>query len=126
MAMHQSDYKNVDSIKRAVTRDDVITELGAPKYSEKTPSGRTDIFSFRQGYSNGNKGARVFFHTVADMASLFLWEAVGTPSELLADGKNVKLEVYYNENDEVVGHKFLSGQESSNQTSTNKVEGGSL
>ena len=57
-----------------------------------------DIFSFVQGYSTANKASRATLHTVGDILTLGLWEVVGTPAEMIADGSDVRAEVLYDKN----------------------------
>ena len=107
MAVRQPEYKNTKIVKNSVSREELIAEFGIPKYTEKTADGRMDVFSFKQGYGKGNKAARVFFHSAADIFSLFLWEVIGTPSEMIANGHEVKFKVVYDNSDKVTSYEFF-------------------
>ena len=60
-----------------------------------------DVFSFTQGYGAGNRAGRVAFHATAHVASLGLWEIVGTPLETVFDGTPMRVEVFYDAEDRV-------------------------
>lgn len=101
MAIKQPPYKDLTGIKKGITRSEVIAELGTPVLSEEKDGKKKDIFVFKQGYGRGNKAFRVLFHTAADVFTLFLWEVIGTPTELIANGRDVKMEVFYDEKEYV-------------------------
>ncbi|MCB9747857.1 MAG: hypothetical protein H6755_05550 [Candidatus Omnitrophica bacterium] len=107
MAAKQPEKKNLKVLSLGTPRTHVIAELGAPEYSEEKNGIKVDIFSFQQGYSKGAKVGRAFFHGTADIFSLGLWEVIGTPVEAIADGKQMKIEIIYDEDDKVVETKYL-------------------
>ena len=107
MAVKQPDYKNTKIVHESIPREMLIAEFGIPRYTEQTPDGRLDIFSFKQGYGKGNKVARAFFHGTADLFTLFLWEVIGTPTELIANGHDVKFKVKYDSSDKVKSYEFF-------------------
>lgn len=59
------------------------------------------MFSFKQGYGKAAKFGRAMKHGVADIATLGLWEIIGTPVESAFDGNNVAYQITYDENDNV-------------------------
>jgi hypothetical protein len=112
MAAKQPDKKDTSLLKRGTPRKHVIAEFGKPVYTiEKDDGCKKDVFVFVQGYSDGEKAGRAFFHGAADFFTLGLWEVVGTPAETLADGTEVKVEVDYDANDRVDQIFVLKGDE---------------
>lgn len=81
MAAHQPDEKDLSVLSVGQPRARLIAELGPPVSSQYDKGVRTEIFSFTQGYSGGAKAGRAILHGAADVATLGLWEAVGTPTE---------------------------------------------
>ena len=108
-ATNQPDKKNLAVLSNGFPRSHVIAELGAPGWSEEKNGGRTDIFSFKQGYSKGAKVGRAFFYGAADLVTLGMWEVVGTPVETIASGTDVKVQVTYDHDDRVQGVEYLEG-----------------
>ncbi len=108
-ATKQPGKKDVSVLKAGTPRGHVIAELGSPVHSEKIDGCRMDIFAFTQGYSTGAKSARALFHGAADVATLGLWEVVGTPAESMASGREVSVQVQYDQNDCVQTVKALKG-----------------
>ena len=112
MAANQPDEKDVSVFNVGTPRMHVIAEAGRPMYSEKNADGTlTDTFVFVQGYSSGSKGGRAVFHTAADVLTLGLWEVIGTPVEMTADGTEVKVQVEYDANEKVQNIIALAGEE---------------
>ena len=60
-----------------------------------------EIYRFVDGYSAGAKAGRAVFHGTADLFTLGLWEAIGTPTEGIFNGDEMAYEVSYDENDRV-------------------------
>ena len=110
MAAKQPEKKNMTVLSEGTPRGHVIAELGSPIHSEQTSDGKMDIYKFVQGYSKGAKAGRALFHGVADVATLGLWEVIGTPVEGIADGTEVTVEVHYDKDDRVSTVKSLSGE----------------
>lgn len=106
-AIKQPDYKNISLFKEDVKRGELIKEFGEPIYSEEKPDGKMEIFSFKQGYSKGNKAIRALFHGAADVYTYGFWELLGTPVEKAANGKNIKVTVVYDKTDVVKKAVFL-------------------
>jgi len=109
MALKQPDYQDTRIVQQGTSRTTLIGHFGLPSYTEKTTAGgRVDIFTFKQGYSIGHKLLRAFFHLTADLFTFFLWELVGTPTELTADGHDVKFKAVYDEQDNVISYEFFN------------------
>lgn len=111
MAANQPQRKDVNVLDRGTFRNTVIAELGAPAYTEVKEGKKCDVFSFVQGYSKGAKVGRSVFHGAADVLTLGLWEVAGTPIEAMADGNEVKVEVFYDANDTVERVKVIKGSD---------------
>ncbi|MBY0473972.1 MAG: hypothetical protein K2Q13_02790 [Nitrosomonas sp.] len=101
MAAKQPEKKDIDLLKEGVTRTQLISEFGAPVISEYKDGKRIEIFKFVQGYSTGTKAGRAFLHGAANVATLGLWELVGTPTEITFSGDDMAFHVQYDENDVV-------------------------
>jgi len=64
------------------SRGEVITRLGAPKFSDTDPQGRKqDTFEFESGFHQASK-ARVILYLAADVFTLTLAELILWPMEL--------------------------------------------
>jgi len=101
MASHQPDKKDITLFTAGTPRTLLLAEFGQPVASEMREGKRVDIFSFVQGYSQGAKSGRAFFHGAADVLTLGLWEVVGTPAESAMSGDKLIYEVTYDANDKV-------------------------
>ena len=113
MAAKQPPKKDLRVLEKGTSRSMVLAELGAPVTTDEKDGKKVDIFSFRQGYTTGVKTSRAVFHGLADIASLGLWEVVGTPTEIIASGKDIKVEVVYDQNEKVdqVNYLYLKKDE---------------
>lgn len=111
MAAKQPQRKDVHVLDRGSFRNTVIAELGAPTYTRVEDGMKCDIFSFVQGYSKGVRIGRTVFHGAADVLTGGLWEVAGTPIEAMADGNEVKVEVFYDANDTVDRVKVIKGND---------------
>jgi hypothetical protein len=111
MAIKQPDKKDLNVLTEGTPRTSVIAELGVPLWSGEENDKKTDIFNFTQGYSKGTKVGRALFHGAADVFSFGLWEVIGTSSEAIFDGKDMKIKVVYNNNDLVESIEYLHKQE---------------
>ena len=107
MATKQPGLKNLSVLDEGTPRINVVVELGAPLISEEKDGSKVDVFAFTQGYSKGTKAGRAFFHGVADVFTLGLWEVIGTPIEATATGTEMKVRVAYDEEDRVKTVEFL-------------------
>jgi len=109
MATQQPDKKDLSQLHEGASREDIILELGEPIESKNGSNGLVDVYKFIQGYSSGVKTSRAVLHGVADVFTLGLWEAVGTPTEMIADGSEIILKVHYDWNNKVKNIDVLSG-----------------
>lgn len=99
MAAKQPSKKDVSVLREGTRRSLVLAEFGHPVASEKNDEGRVDVYKFTQGYSSGAKAGRAMIHGAADVVTLGLWEVVGTPTEAAFDGREMAVEIQYDEND---------------------------
>jgi hypothetical protein len=111
MATQQPSRKDLSVLTTGVDRPRVISELGPPISSGEKDGSKTDIHSFKQGYSQGAKVGWTLFHGVADVFTLGLWEVVGTPVEAVATGTDMRVQVFYDKDDRVKEIKCFQGQE---------------
>ena len=100
--------KDLSVLTPGTQRDRVIAELGAPAMSDPIEGGKKDIYSFVQGYSGGAKAGRVAWHATADLFTLGLWEAVGTPIEATYSGKRITVRVFYDSADRVTKSETIA------------------
>ena len=108
MATKQPEKKDISLLTEGVSRAVLISEFGAPVISEYKNDKRFEIFKFVQGYSTGAKAGRAFFHGAASVATLGLWELVGTPAEITFNGDEMAFQVSYDENDLVDEVKLIT------------------
>lgn len=110
-AAQQPDKKDLGVLREGTPRTRVIAELGEPTHTDQPANGqdRTDVFSFKQGYSKGVKVGRVLGHCAADVVTWGLWEVIGIPAETLADGTDVQVAVAYDGNDNVKQIQVFKG-----------------
>lgn len=111
-AARQPDKKNLGVLHEGTPRAQVIAELGAPTYTKPKPDGSVeDVFAFKQGYTKGMKMGRAFVHGAADVATGGLWEVIGIPAEIWADGTDVQVLVTYDQDERVKYRRVFKGQE---------------
>ena len=108
MAAKQPPKKDLAVLGVGSPRSLVLAELGQPVSTETRDGKRVDVFSFTQGYSKPAKAGRALFHGAADIFTLGLWEVVGTPTEMVFDGKKMSFEVMYDADDRVENVADLS------------------
>ena len=101
MAAKQPEKKDTKMLAVGVPRAVILAEFGAPVSTVKNGDETVDIFSFKQGYGKAAKFGRMTFHGVADVATLGLWEIIGTPVESGFDGNNIAYQITYDQNDNV-------------------------
>ena len=101
MAAHQPSRKDTDLLSPGVPRNLVVAELGAPVTTDVKDGKRVEVFSFVQGYRNGVRIGRTVAHATADVLTLGLWEAAGTPTEAALHGTQVAYEVTFDAHDKV-------------------------
>ncbi len=81
-AASQPGPADVTGIGVGTRRTEVITRLGAPKFSDTDPSGqKQDTFEFQSGFHQASK-ARVILYLAADVFTLCLAEIILWPVEL--------------------------------------------
>ncbi|MBI5410068.1 MAG: hypothetical protein HZA14_11935 [Nitrospirae bacterium] len=110
LAARQPTKKNLSVLQNNVSRDRVLAELGQPISSEMFGGERVEIYQFKQGYQEPTKAARALFHGAADVFTLGIWEAVGTPAELLLNGQEIAVRVVYDNEDHVKAVRVLKGK----------------
>jgi hypothetical protein len=110
-ATQQPGKKNLAVLAPGTPRSHVIAELGAPIWSEERDGQRVDLFTFKQGYTKPVKAGRALVHGAADVVTGGLWEVVGIPAESLADGKDVKVEIVYDDRRAVKTMEVIAGQD---------------
>jgi len=102
MAAKQPDKKDLDLFKVGTPRSLLLAEFGLPIASEVRKDGKKyEIFAFTQGYSAPVKAGRAIFHGAADILTLGLWEAVGTPTEGAFDGTEMAYQVRYDGDEKI-------------------------
>jgi hypothetical protein len=97
MAYKQPDKKDLNVLNKGTPRALVIAELGQPAFTETK--------------DNVRKAGRVAFHGAADLLTMGLWEVLGTPVEMAADGTEVKVQVAYDARDCVDYIQVLKGDD---------------
>ncbi len=107
MAAQQPGKKNLDVLNSGMPRDEIIAQFGMPISSETVNGSKVEMYRFTQGYSKGVKISRAVFHGVADVFTLFIWELIGTPTEAIANGKEMTVKVKYTADDRVDEVNFL-------------------
>ena len=101
MAAKQPPKKDVGLLAPGVPRNLVLAELGQPVASDIKDGKRVEVYSFVQGYSKGARVSRTIAHGTADVLTLGLWEAAGTPTEAIFNGTRVAYEVTYDAGDRI-------------------------
>jgi hypothetical protein len=114
-ATQQPPKKDLGVLSQGTARTHVIAELGAPTWSDEREGDTVDVFAFKQGYTKGVKAGRALIHGAADVATFGLWEVVGIPAEMLADGTDVRVEVHYDANQDVRSVEVIKGQKAFEQ-----------
>ncbi len=109
-ASQQPPKRNLNVLSQGMPRTHVIAELGAPTWSDPRSETPVDVYSFKQGYTKGVKAGRALVHGAADVATWGLWEVVGIPAETLADGSDVQVAVYYDQNQQVNTVDVIKGE----------------
>ena len=101
MASNQPHKKNLTVLEVGKHRNYVISELGAPVTSENANGERKEIYTFEQGYSKAARISRTLWHTTADIATIGLWEVIGSPAEMYFDGQQLSYEVVFDDQDNI-------------------------
>lgn len=108
MASKQPSKKNTTMLNTGIPRSLVVAEFGAPVISEMKEGKRYEIYTFVQGYSTASKVGRAFWHGAADVATVGLWEIIGTPTETVFNGKKMSYEIFFDQNDNIESYKLLT------------------
>lgn len=111
MAANQPGPKDLSLLNKGTPRAKLIAEYGAPIHTETKDGTRRDIFKFKHGYHGGVKAGRAVAHGAATVATLGLWEIVGTPTEGYLNGTELSAEVHYDGGDAVAIVKPLTGED---------------
>ncbi|ENX17113.1 hypothetical protein F889_03489 [Acinetobacter colistiniresistens] len=107
MASNQPHKKNLSVLEVGKHRNNVISELGAPVTSEIQNGERKEIYTFQQGYSKGARISRTLWHTTADIATIGLWEIIGSPTEIYFNGQQLSYEVVFDDRDNIKSAKLI-------------------
>ncbi|CAM4353433.1 hypothetical protein [Acinetobacter pragensis] len=107
MVSKQPTKKNTQMIQQGISRNMVVAEFGAPVTSEYKNGKRYEIYTFTQGYSTASKIGRAFWHGAADVATVGLWELIGTPAETVFNGKKMSYELVFDEKDQLESYQHL-------------------
>jgi outer membrane protein assembly factor BamE (lipoprotein component of BamABCDE complex) len=108
-ATQQPGKKDLNVLSEGMPRTHVIAELGAPIWSDERDGDIVDVFAFKQGYTKTVKAGRALVHGAADVATFGLWEVVGIPAEMLADGTEIRVEVHYEPGQRVRSVEVIKG-----------------
>ncbi|SEK84125.1 hypothetical protein [Nitrosovibrio tenuis] len=101
MAATQPSAKNTELFRVGTSRNALLAEFGAPAVTEVRNGRQHEVFRFVQGYSTAARSGRALLHGVADVATLGLWEVVGTPTEAIFSGDEMAYDVTYDKDDVV-------------------------
>lgn len=110
MAVKQPDKKDLTVLKKGTQRGLVISELGDPISSEQQENKTIELYKFVQGYNKVTKAGRALVHGAADVFTLGIWEAVGTPAEAIFDGSEMLVQVTYDEKSKISHVELLKGK----------------
>jgi len=113
MAAQLPDKKNLEVFKPGVPRQVVLAEMELPSGYENRNGVRSEVYKFKQGYSQPVKISRALLHGTADILTFGLWEAVGTPAELVFSGTDTMVMVTYNAGGRVETVEYFKGGEQS-------------
>jgi hypothetical protein len=91
MAVKLPDKKNMQAFTPGVPRPVVLAEMGLPVSYEDRNGVRSEVFRFKQGYSQQTKISRAVLHGTADILTFGLWEVVGTPVEYYFSGTDTMM-----------------------------------
>ena len=107
MAVKQPDKKNMSILNSGGARDSIIAEFGMPVGTVTKNGKKVETYQYNQGYSKGNKWSRAIAYGVLDVLTLFIWEIIGIPIELVANGKQKTVKVTYDSQDLVEDISFI-------------------
>jgi hypothetical protein len=109
MAAQLPDKKNLEVFAPGVPRQMVLAEMGLPASYEDLNGVRSEVYKFRQGYSQPAKISRAVFHGAADIMTVGLWEVVATPTEYVFSGTDMLVRVTYNRYERVDSVEYFQG-----------------
>jgi len=112
-ATEQPEKKDLGVLKPGMSRMAVVSELGLPVKQESKNGCRTELYSFKQGYSKAAKFGRAMFHGAADVFTWGLWEIAAGPIQQYFNGEATEVLVNYNSSDRVEAVEYLKGGEQS-------------
>lgn len=115
MAANQPGQKDLTLLAKGQPRAKLIAEYGTPIHTEVRDGMKRDIFKFKHGYHGGVRAARAVLHGTASLATLGLWEIVGTPTEGYLNGTELSAEVIYDADDRVANAVPLTGEDEINR-----------
>ena len=95
MALSGDPAPDLSVVKIGAPRDDVELQLGQPHKSVQQANG-TEVATYKYEVGNDPNAVRAIGHAALDVASVGLWEVVGTPIEA-ATGDEFELEITYDE-----------------------------
>lgn len=110
MASKQPSKKNLTVLEIGKHRNYVISELGAPVTSETINGERKEIYTFQQGYSKAARVSRTLWHTTADIATIGLWEIIGSPTEVYFNGEQLSYEVVFDDQDHIKSSQLIKNE----------------
>lgn len=110
MAANQPAKVDEGILAVGMPRDSVLAELGAPVSTETKDGKRIDIINFTQGTNMGWKIGRAVFHGAADFFTLFLWELIAMPIEMVWGKKEKSVRVIYDSKDQIETVQYLKKQ----------------
>ncbi len=97
----KKDGTNISKVQQCKTRNQFICLGGKIINSDRMPNG--DLIEVYQFKNERGSAARALMHGVLDVATLGIWEAVGTPIEGLDKVEYFCVKVWYDENEYVKG-----------------------
>ena len=110
LAAKQPEYVDTSVLHVGAPRPQIVATFGLPLMSEKDKDGNlVETYQFKQGYKTEVKVLRVMFHIAADVFTLFLWEILGMPLEMVFDGNQTTVNATYDENNRVQ-ESFISAK----------------
>jgi hypothetical protein len=109
MAAQLPDKKNPEVFKPGVPRQVVPVEAALPSGYDNRDGAGSEVYKFKQGCSQSVRISRAALHGTADILTFGLWEAVGTPAELVFSGTDTMVLVTYNASDRVEAVEYFKG-----------------
>lgn len=97
MAEKRPFHRDVNVLQPGAERSYVLQELGLPDGNyQRTNGGQVDIYRIAMtSETTGSKLAWSTLNVVADLLTLFMWEAVATPAELATKPEVITYVVSY-------------------------------